>query len=51
VIKHHLTEDDPPVMSNTDLLPDDLYQESLDIQRQVATGEITVDSDTSCPGS
>ncbi|MGH2947186.1 MAG: BMP family protein [Solirubrobacteraceae bacterium] len=45
-----LPEDWGPVISDTDLLPDDVYQEALDLQEQVASGEIDVEHDETCPG-
>jgi basic membrane protein A len=39
-----------PAVFDTDLLPDDLYQEILDLQEQVASGEIEVERDETCPG-
>jgi basic membrane protein A len=46
-----LPEDWGPAVFDTELLPDDLYQEVLDVQQQVATGEIVVERDESCPGA
>ncbi|MGH2956038.1 MAG: BMP family protein, partial [Solirubrobacterales bacterium] len=44
-----LPEDWGAIVSDTELLPDDLYQEALDVQQQVASGEIEVKRDVSCP--
>jgi basic membrane lipoprotein Med (substrate-binding protein (PBP1-ABC) superfamily) len=38
-----------PAISDTDLLPDDLYNEALDIQSQIEDGEIDPKADESCP--
>jgi len=38
-----------PALSNTDLLPDDVYQEAMDIQAQIESGEIDPPADESCP--
>lgn len=50
--KHYqfsLPADWGPVMAKTKLLPDDIYQASLDVQKQISDGKIKVDHDTSCP--
>lgn len=39
-----------PAVFDTELLPDDLYQEVLDVQEQIASGEIEVERDETCPG-
>jgi basic membrane protein A len=38
-----------PTLTDTDLLPDDLYQEALDVQEQISSGAIDVDHDETCP--
>ena len=48
--QYGLPEDWGPVISDTDLLPDDVYQEALDLQEQVASGEIDIEHDETCPG-
>ncbi len=45
-----LPEDWGPGVSDTDLLPDDVYQEALDVQERIVSGEIQVEHDESCPG-
>lgn len=45
-----LPEDWGPAIFETELLPDDLYQEVLALQQQIATGEIEVPRDETCPG-
>jgi basic membrane protein A len=50
--KHYqfaLPSDWGPVMAKPDLLPDDIYQQSLEVQRQISEGKIKVAHDTSCP--
>lgn len=50
--KHHqftITADWGPVMTNTDLLPDDIYQAALDVQAKILSGEITPERDGTCP--
>ena len=47
--KFGLPEDWGPVVSDTDLLPDDVYQDALDLQKRVASGEIKVEHDEKCP--
>ena len=49
-IKYDLPADWGPVVSDTDLLPDELYQEALTVQERIAAGEIPVEHDESCPG-
>jgi basic membrane protein A len=44
-----LVEDSGPAISDTDLLPDDVYQEAMDVQAQIASGEIDPAADESCP--
>jgi basic membrane protein A len=48
-IKYDLPADWGPVVSDTDLLPDDVYQEALAVQDQIAAGEIPVEHDETCP--
>ena len=50
-IQQDLPADWGPVMSDTDLLPDDLYQEALDIQDQIVSGAITPAHDETCAGA
>jgi len=38
-----------PIVSNTNLLPDDLYEEALQVQQRVASGDTKVPRDESCP--
>lgn len=38
-----------PVMANTQLLDDSLHQESLNVQAQIASGDIKPEHDESCP--
>jgi basic membrane protein A and related proteins len=50
--KHYqfgLTEDWGPAMAETELLPDDIYQEALELQDQIVSGEVTPQHDESCP--
>jgi basic membrane protein A len=47
--KFGLPEDWGPVISDTDLLPDDVYQDALDLQKQVASGKLKVEHDEKCP--
>jgi basic membrane protein A len=49
--KHYqftLPPDWGPVMAKTDLLPENIYQASLDVQKQIVDGKIKVTRDTSC---
>jgi basic membrane protein A len=49
--KHYqfaLPPDWGPVMAKTDLLPDNIYQESLDVQKQISDGKIKVTHDANC---
>ena len=48
--KFGLPEDWGPVISDTDLLPDGIYQDALDLQKQVASGKLEVEHDEKCPG-
>jgi basic membrane lipoprotein Med (substrate-binding protein (PBP1-ABC) superfamily) len=45
-----LPDDWGPGVFDTDLLPDDLYEEVIEVQEQVASGEIEVERDETCPG-
>jgi basic membrane protein A len=50
--KHYqfaLPEDYEPILVKTDAVPEDVYNESLDIQKKVASGEIKVERVESCP--
>jgi basic membrane protein A len=50
--KHHqiaLPKDWGPAVANTELLPDDVYDDALKVQEQVANGEIKVDRVETCP--
>lgn len=44
-----IVEGSGPSISDTDLLPDDIYDEALDIQSQIESGEIDPPADESCP--
>jgi basic membrane protein A len=44
-----LPKDWGPVISDTDLLPDDIYKEAIALQDKVASGEIKVKRDETCP--
>ncbi len=44
-----LVEGSGPAISDTDLLPDDIYNEALDIQSQIESGAIEPTADESCP--
>jgi basic membrane protein A len=51
--KHHqfaLPADWGPVMTQTALLPKEIYEASLDVQKKIASGEIKPVHDTACPG-
>jgi basic membrane protein A len=48
-IKYDLPADWGPVVSDTDLLPDEVYQEALAVQEQISAGEIPVEHDETCP--
>lgn len=39
-----------PAIFKTSLLPEDVYQDVLDIQAKIASGEIAVERDETCPG-
>lgn len=45
-----IPEDWGPGLFDTDLLPDDIYEEVLEVQQQIASGEIEVERDETCPG-
>lgn len=50
--KHYqfaLTKDWGPVMSKTDLLPQQLYDEALALQSKIVSGEVKVERITDCP--
>ncbi len=49
-IQYALPADWGPAISDTDLLSDDIYQEALDVQAQISSGEIPVEHDETCPG-
>ena len=49
-LKYDLPADWGPGISDTALLPDDLYQEALDVQAKISSGEIAVAHDETCPG-
>lgn len=38
-----------PAISNTELLPDDIYEDAMKVQEQIASGEIDPKADESCP--
>jgi basic membrane protein A len=44
-----LPEDWGPAVANTELVPDDVYDDALKVQEQVASGEIKVDRVETCP--
>lgn len=44
-----IVEGSGPAISDTDLLPDDVYDEALGIQSQIESGEIDPAADESCP--
>jgi basic membrane protein A len=48
-IKYDLPADWGPVVSDTELLPDEVYQEALAVQEQISAGEIPVEHDETCP--
>lgn len=45
---HPLPADWGPILSDTELLPDELYEEALDVQAKIASGEIDVEHDETC---
>lgn len=44
-----LPDDWGPVLSNTDLLDDAVYEEALEVQAQIASGEVDPEHDETCP--
>jgi basic membrane protein A len=48
-IAYDLPADWGPVVSDTDLLPDEIHQEALAVQEQISAGDIPVEHDESCP--
>ncbi len=44
-----IVEGSGPAISDTDLLPDEVYNEALDIQAQIESGELDPPADESCP--
>lgn len=48
-IKYDLPADWGPGVSNTSLLPDDVYQQALDVQAKISSGEIKPQHDETCP--
>jgi basic membrane lipoprotein Med (substrate-binding protein (PBP1-ABC) superfamily) len=44
-----LVEGSGPAIADTDLLPDDIFQEAQDVQAQIESGEIDPAADESCP--
>jgi basic membrane lipoprotein Med (substrate-binding protein (PBP1-ABC) superfamily) len=48
-VKEHLPADWGPIVQQTPLLPDSIYQDVLKVQADVASGKITVADDTTCP--
>jgi basic membrane protein A len=50
--KHHqfgLPDDWGPVMTKTDLLPQEIYDAALEVQKKIVAGEIKPVHDTACP--
>jgi basic membrane lipoprotein Med (substrate-binding protein (PBP1-ABC) superfamily) len=50
--KHYefgLTKDWGPVMTKTDLLPEDVYKSALALQDDIASGKLVPTRDNSCP--
>jgi basic membrane protein A len=50
--KHYefgLTKDWGPVMTKTDLLPEDIYKSALAVQDDIVSGKVTPVHDTACP--
>jgi basic membrane lipoprotein Med (substrate-binding protein (PBP1-ABC) superfamily) len=50
--KHYqipLSADYEPIVAKTDAVPDDVYQDALDVQKKVASGEIKVERIEKCP--
>lgn len=48
-IKYDLPADWGPGVSDTSLLPDDVYQEALDVQAKISSGEVKPQHDEACP--
>jgi basic membrane protein A and related proteins len=48
--KETLPEDWGPAVANTELLPDDIYNDALEVQEKIVSGEIKPKHDESCPG-
>lgn len=48
-VSQPLPEDWGPVLADTELLPDDVYEQALEVQDQIASGEIEVEHDETCP--
>jgi basic membrane lipoprotein Med (substrate-binding protein (PBP1-ABC) superfamily) len=48
-VSQPLPDDWGPVLADTELLPDDVYDQALEIQAQIASGEIEVEHDETCP--
>jgi basic membrane protein A len=44
-----IEEDAGPAISDTELLPDDIYEDALKVQDEIASGEIELRADESCP--
>jgi basic membrane lipoprotein Med (substrate-binding protein (PBP1-ABC) superfamily) len=44
-----LVDGSPPAISDTELLPDDVYDQAMEIQAQIESGEIDPAADESCP--
>lgn len=47
-VMYPLPADWGPLLSDTDLFPDELYEEALEIQAMVASDEIDVQRDETC---
>jgi basic membrane protein A and related proteins len=47
--QYSLPADWGPVMAKNPLLPDKIYQEALDVQKKIVSGEIKPKHETSCP--
>jgi basic membrane protein A len=48
--KESLPDDWGPAVADTDLLPEDVYNDAIDVQEKIASGEIKPKHDESCPG-
>jgi basic membrane protein A and related proteins len=44
-----IVEDSGPAISNTELLPDDIYDQAMEVQAQIVSGEIEPAADETCP--